>query len=75
MKGPDVTIAVPVFNDEQWLGKTVGSILGQSYQHLKIVLAVDVSADNSADLTKHLAAKSSASDILFAISTKAFWET
>ena len=44
---PLVTVIVPIFNAELYLGKCIESILGQTYKKLEIVLVDDGSKDQS----------------------------
>ena len=44
---PLVTVIVPIFNAELYLGKCIESILGQTYKKLEIVLIDDGSKDQS----------------------------
>jgi glycosyltransferase involved in cell wall biosynthesis len=50
-----VSVVVPVYNGEQYLEKTVESILNQDYQNIELILVDDGSSDNSATLMKQLA--------------------
>jgi glycosyltransferase involved in cell wall biosynthesis len=47
MKTPLISCIVPVFNGERYLGETLDSILGQTYQPLEIIVADDGSADGT----------------------------
>lgn len=48
--GPLVSVIVPVFDVVQWLGRCVDSVLGQSHQHLQVILSDDGSTDGSAEV-------------------------
>ncbi|MGB1262265.1 MAG: glycosyltransferase family 2 protein [Cognaticolwellia sp.] len=50
-----VSIVVPVYNGEEYLEKTVKSILAQDYQHIELILVDDGSSDNSPKLIATLA--------------------
>lgn len=42
-----VSIIVPIYNVEDYLERCIGSIIGQTYEHLQIILVDDGSTDNS----------------------------
>ncbi len=44
---PKVSILIPVFKAEKYISKCLETVLGQSYQHLEIVIVDDASPDNS----------------------------
>jgi len=52
-----VSVVVPVYNGEQYLEKTVESILSQDYLNLELILVDDGSSDNSVELIKNIAAQ------------------
>ncbi|MGE3845168.1 MAG: glycosyltransferase family 2 protein, partial [Vicinamibacterales bacterium] len=47
---PRVSIGIPVFNGERFLGETLESILGQTYDDLEIVISDNASTDGTADI-------------------------
>ncbi|WP_170235775.1 glycosyltransferase family 2 protein [Colwellia demingiae] len=52
-----VSIVVPVYNGEQYLAKTVESILNQNYQNIELILVDDGSSDKSAEIMQELEKK------------------
>ena len=42
-----VTIIIPVYNSEKYIGKCLDSILQQTYQDFEILVVNDGSTDNS----------------------------
>ena len=50
MTGVDLSIIVPVYNTEQYLGQCVQSILAQTYHNYELILVDDGSTDNSAQI-------------------------
>ena len=55
MTNPLISIIIPVFNAENYLKKTIGSILNQTYQHLEILLIDDGSTDSSGNICDEIA--------------------
>lgn len=56
---PKVSIIVPVYNLEDYIEKTVASLLVQTYQNIEIVLVDDGSKDASLSIIEQLAASDS----------------
>jgi glycosyltransferase involved in cell wall biosynthesis len=52
---PIISILVPIYNAEKYLGKCLESIISQSYENLEIILVDDGSTDNSHAICKALA--------------------
>ncbi len=46
------TIIVPTYNREAFIGKTIASILAQTYQHFEIIIVDDGSKDNTEAVVK-----------------------
>ncbi len=47
---PLISVIVPVYNVEKYLGKCIESIMAQTYQNLEIILVDDGSADKSGEI-------------------------
>lgn len=45
-----ISVIVPVYNTEKYLGRCIDSILAQTYKHLEIILVNDGSTDNSGEI-------------------------
>lgn len=54
---PEITIIVPVYNAESFLGKCINSILSQSYTNFELFLINDGSSDNSGEICNKYAIK------------------
>ena len=55
MIDPLVSVVVPVYNVERYVGQCLESILSQSYTNLEIIIVNDGSKDSSADICKRYA--------------------
>ena len=56
---PLVSVIVPIYNVENYLRKSVDSIINQSYKNLEIILVDDGSPDNCPDICEEYAEKDS----------------
>lgn len=52
---PLVSIIIPVYNSEKYLGTTINSLFNQTYQDFEIILVDDGSTDTSGCLCDDLA--------------------
>lgn len=49
-KEPLVSVIVPVYNGQDFVGKTIESILNQTYRNLELIIIDDASKDNTKDV-------------------------
>lgn len=54
-----ISIIIPIYNAEDTIGKTLHSIISQSYSNLEIILVNDGSTDTSLEICKNLELKDS----------------
>ena len=47
-----VSICIPVFNSEKWLGDTINSALAQTWSNKELIIVDDGSADNSLKIAR-----------------------
>lgn len=51
-----VSVVIPVYNAERWLGYCLNSIMSQTYPYLEAILVNDGSTDSSLEICEHYAA-------------------
>jgi len=51
-KTPKVTVLMPVYNGEKYLGEAIDSILGQTFRDFELLIIDDGSTDRSADIIR-----------------------
>lgn len=56
-QSPFVTIGIPVFNDEEWIARTIESAVTQTYENLIILISDNFSSDNTHSICKEYADK------------------
>ena len=56
---PKVTLGLPVYNGERFIGRAIESLLGQDYQDLEIVICDNVSTDSTPEIVSRYAASDS----------------
>ena len=54
---PLVSVIVPVYNTERWLGPCLDSVLEQSLENIEVICVDDASTDGSADILAEYAAR------------------
>lgn len=54
---PLVSVIIPVYNYERYLGEAIESVLGQTYRHVEVIVVDDESTDRSADVAKSFAGR------------------
>ena len=56
---PCVAIIMPLFNDEEWVGRALESCLAQTCGDIEIICVDDASTDHTADIVQNFAARDS----------------
>jgi len=54
---PRVSIGLPVYNGERFVGEAIGSLLAQSFEDFEILVADNASTDRTLDICRDLAAR------------------
>ena len=54
-ESPLVSVVIPVYNYERYLGEAVESVLGQTYQNLEVIVIDDGSTDQSGEVARSFA--------------------
>lgn len=54
---PAVSIGMPVFNCEPWVGKAIESILGQSYEDFELIISDNASTDGTGRICQQYASR------------------
>lgn len=52
-----LTLGIPMYNEKQWIDKTLGSILDQSYSDFQLIVLDDESSDSSYQIASEFASK------------------
>ena len=53
MKNILVSIGVPVFNGEKFIGKTLDSLINQTYKNIEIIISDNCSDDKTTNICKN----------------------
>ena len=59
MEEPKISVVVPVYNGEKYLGECIDSILNQTFRDFELILLDDGSPDNSGAICDSYAGKDS----------------
>ncbi|RFT99203.1 glycosyltransferase, partial [Paenibacillus jamilae] len=54
---PLVSIIIPVYNTENFVGRAIDSVLAQTYENIEIILVNDGSTDTSVEVCERYAQK------------------
>jgi len=57
MEKPLISVIIPTYNDEKYIGEAVDSIIRQTYKNLEIIIIDDNSTDNTPNLIVDIAKK------------------
>jgi len=57
---PRLTVGLPVYNGEQYLGESLDALLGQSYEDFELIISDNASTDGTEELSREYQARDSA---------------
>lgn len=57
MTEPGLSVVIPCYNAEKWIGRAIGSVLEQGYPNLEIIVIDDGSTDSSLEIIKSFGEK------------------
>jgi glycosyltransferase involved in cell wall biosynthesis len=57
MNEPLISIIIPTFNRAHTVSETIDSVLGQTYQHIEVIVVDDGSTDNTQEVLRHYGAR------------------
>lgn len=56
MSTPKISVIIPVYNSEKYIGRCLNSIVNQSYKNIEIIVVDDCSTDKTSDIVQNLCA-------------------
>jgi glycosyltransferase involved in cell wall biosynthesis len=75
MKKPLVSVVMPVYNDEKYVGEAIESILNQTFEDFEFIIIDDASKDNSLKIIKEYAKKDKRIKLIINKKNKGNWAT
>ncbi len=54
---PEISVVIPVYNVEKFLGRCLSSLLGQTFRNFEVIAVNDGSTDDSPEILEHFARK------------------
>ena len=55
MTEPKVSVCIPAYNSERFLGETIESVLNQTFKELELIIVDDCSKDSTVEIVKKYA--------------------
>lgn len=57
LQSPLVSVIIPIYNYDRYLAEAIESVLGQTYQHLEVIVVDDGSTDQSCEVARSFAGR------------------
>src|SRR6516225_9483787 len=56
-RSPQVTVCLPVYNGQNYVGDAIRSVLGQTFEDFELVISDNASTDGTAEICRRAAAR------------------
>src|SRR6516164_7423409 len=63
-----IAVIIPSYNNHQWYGRNLSSVIGQDYQSFRVIYVDDCSSDGTGELVKQFIADTDSESLIQLIS-------